>query len=135
MKKLITVSLPAVAAVAIASLSLVQLAAARPDRQMATTVQVKGGEFFFRLSTKTLAKPGKVTFVFKNIGHVSHDLKLCRAPGRAPVNACSGTHTPLIQPGKTVRLVVTFKKKGKYAYLCTVPGHAEAGMKGVLTVR
>jgi uncharacterized cupredoxin-like copper-binding protein len=26
-------------------------------------------------------------------------------------------------------------KKGKYAYLCTVPGHAEAGMKGVYTVR
>ena len=30
---------------------------------------------------------------------------------------------------------VTFKKKGKYPYLCTVPGHAAAGMKGVFTVR
>jgi uncharacterized cupredoxin-like copper-binding protein len=30
--------------------------------------------------------------------------------------------TPLIQPGKTVKLVVTFKKKGKYPFLCTVPG-------------
>jgi uncharacterized cupredoxin-like copper-binding protein len=30
---------------------------------------------------------------------------------------------------------VSFKKKGKYPYLCTVPGHAEAGMKGVFTVR
>jgi uncharacterized cupredoxin-like copper-binding protein len=39
-----------------------------------------------------------------------------------------------IQPGTTAKLVVTFKK-GKYPYLCTVPGHAEAGMKGVLTVR
>ena len=37
--------------------------------------------------------------------------------------------------GKTARLVVTFKKKGKYTYLCTVPGHAAAGMKGVFTVR
>jgi uncharacterized cupredoxin-like copper-binding protein len=25
--------------------------------------------------------------------------------------------TPLIQPGKTVKLVVTFKKKGKYPFL------------------
>ena len=86
-------------------------------------VQVKGGEFFFRLSTKSVAKPGKVTFAFKNVGHVLHDFKI------------NGKQTPLIQPGKTAKLVVTFKKKGKYSYLCTVPGHAEAGMKGVFTVR
>jgi outer membrane protein assembly factor BamB len=88
-----------------------------------TTVQVKGGEFFFRLSTKSLAKPGKVTFVFKNIGHIAHDFKI------------NGKVTPLLSPGQTANLVVTVKKKGKYPYLCTVPGHAQAGMKGVLTVR
>ena len=88
-----------------------------------TTVQVKGGEFFFRLSTKLAAKPGTVIFVFKNIGHVQHDLRI------------AGKQSPLIQPGKTAKLVVTFKKKGKYPYLCTVPGHAEAGMKGTFTVR
>jgi outer membrane protein assembly factor BamB len=87
------------------------------------SVQLKGGEFFFRLSTKSAAKPGKVTFVFKNIGHVQHDFRI------------AGKQTPMLQPGKTAKLVVTFKKKGKYAYLCTVPGHAEAGMKGVFTVR
>ena len=136
MRKLITYSVPALAAVAVAALSCVQLASARVDRPAASkTVQVKGGEFFFRLSTKSLSKPGKVTFVFKNIGHVQHDFKMCRAPGKAPVNACSGTHTPLIRPGKTARLAVTFKKKGKYAFLCTVPGHAQAGMKGLFTVR
>ena len=124
MRKLITHSVPAVAAVAVASLSLVQLASARQDRSMvAKTVQVKGGEFFFRLSTKSAAKPGKVTFVFKNIGHVQHDFRI------------AGKQTPLLQPGKTAKLVVTFKKKGKYSYLCTVPGHAEAGMKGTFTVR
>jgi uncharacterized cupredoxin-like copper-binding protein len=93
-----------------------------PSSSAAGTIQVKGGEFFFRLSTKSAAKPGKVTFVFKNIGHVAHDFKI------------HGKVTPLIQPGTTARLVVTFKK-GKYPYLCTVPGHAEAGMKGVFTVR
>jgi plastocyanin len=83
----------------------------------------QGREFFFRLSTKSAAKPGKVTFVFKNIGHVQHDFRI------------AGKQTPLLQPGKTAKLVVTFKKKGKYSYLCTVPGHAEAGMKGTFTVR
>jgi outer membrane protein assembly factor BamB len=89
----------------------------------ATTIQVNGGEFFFRLSTKSVAKPGTVTFVFKNTGHVLHDFRI------------NGKGTPLIQPGKTAKLVVTFKKKGKYAYLCSVPGHSAAGMKGVFTVR
>jgi len=87
-----------------------------------TAVQVKGGEFFFRLSTKSLAKPGPVTFVFQNIGHVAHDFKI------------NGKQTPLIQPGQTAKLVVSFTKSGTYPYLCTVPGHAEAGMKGVFTV-
>jgi len=113
-------------AIALASLAFVQLASARSDRQAAataTTVQVKGGEFFYRLSTKSIAKPGTVTFAFKNVGQVLHDFKI------------SGKKTPLLQPGTTARLVVTFKKKGRYPYSCTVPGHASAGMKGVFTVR
>jgi uncharacterized cupredoxin-like copper-binding protein len=43
--------------------------------------------------------------------------------------------TPLIRPGKTATPAITFEKKGKYTYLCTVPRHAAAGMKGALTVR
>jgi uncharacterized cupredoxin-like copper-binding protein len=124
--KQLTRSMLVLAAVAIAALAVVQLSAARPERQStanATTIQVSGGEFFFRLRTKSIAKPGKVTFVFKNVGHVQHDFKI------------SGKRTPLIGPGKTARLVVTFRKKGKFPYLCTVPGHAQAGMKGVFTVR
>jgi len=126
MRKHIISSLSALVAVALASLALVQLASARGDRPTAaatTTVQVKGGEFFFRLSTKSIARPGKVTFVFKNVGHLLHDFKI------------NGKKTPLIGPGKTTRLIVTFKKKAKYSYLCTVPGHAAAGMRGTFTVR
>ena len=118
-----------VASVLVAAASLVGWGTSSPARGDAAvaasgpTIQVKGGEFFFRLSTKTVARPGRVTFVFRNVGHVLHDFKI------------NGIRTPLISPGKTARLVVTFKKKGKYAYLCTVPGHAAAGMRGTLTVR
>jgi uncharacterized cupredoxin-like copper-binding protein len=126
MRKLTISSVAALAAVAIAALALVPLATARTDRKAsptATTIQVKGGEFFFKLSAKSIPRPGKVTFVFKNIGHVAHDFKI------------NGKTTPLVKPGKTARLVVTFKMKKKYRYVCTVPGHAAAGMKGVFTVR
>jgi uncharacterized cupredoxin-like copper-binding protein len=117
-------TLLALLATAIVSLTVVQLAPARTLRSSATkTIQVKAGEFFFRLSTKTIARPGKVTFVLKNVGHVKHDFKI------------NNKKTPLTAPGKTAKLVVSFKKKGKYPYLCTVPGHAAAGMKGSVTVR
>jgi uncharacterized cupredoxin-like copper-binding protein len=53
---------------------------------------------------------------------VSHDFKI------------NGKRTPLIGPGKTAKLVVTLEK-GRYPFLCTVPGHAAAGMKGMFTVR
>jgi uncharacterized cupredoxin-like copper-binding protein len=126
MRKLTIGPASIVAAVAIASLALVPLASGRTDRQAsatATTVTVRGGEFFFKLSTKSIASPRKVTFVFKNVGHVAHDFKI------------NGKKTPVIGPGKTARLIVTFKKKGKYTYLCTVDSHASLGMKGTFTVR
>jgi uncharacterized cupredoxin-like copper-binding protein len=126
MTKLTIRSLSLMVAFAIGSLVLVQLASARADRSAAaaaTTIQVRGGEFFFKLSTKSIARPGKVTFVFRNAGHVAHDFKI------------NGRKTPVIGPGKTARLIVTFKKKGKYGYLCTVDSHASLGMKGTFTVR
>jgi uncharacterized cupredoxin-like copper-binding protein len=87
-----------------------------------TTITVAASEFKFKLS-KTSAPKGKVTFVVSNKGKAPHDFKI------------NGKKTPLIQPGKTTKLVVTFTKKSKYGYLCTVPGHAQAGMKGTFTVR
>jgi uncharacterized cupredoxin-like copper-binding protein len=118
-----------VASLLVTSAALVGWGRSSPARgdalavETGSTIQVRGGEFFFRLSSKSVAKPGKVTFVFRNVGHVAHDFKI------------NGRKTPLIQPGKTARLVATFKKKAKYTYLCTVPGHAAAGMKGAFTVR
>jgi uncharacterized cupredoxin-like copper-binding protein len=77
-------------------------------------------EFHFAFSTRA-AHPGAVTFRLVNKGKLAHDLKI------------AGKTSAKVQPGKTGVLVVTLKK-GKYTYLCTVPGHAAAGMKGVLTV-
>jgi uncharacterized cupredoxin-like copper-binding protein len=114
-------------AVAVALLSLLAVARAgtsEPTRAGATpTVRVTTGEMFFRLSRKTLPKPGRVTFVVKNSGHALHDFRI------------NGKKTPLIRPGSTARLTVTLRPKGRYPFVCTVPGHEAAGMKGVFTVR
>jgi uncharacterized cupredoxin-like copper-binding protein len=112
--------------VAVGAVGFVSLASADPGPRghaSAATDQVKGREFRFTLATKTAAKPGTVTFSFTNTGTVAHDFSI------------DGKTTPLVQPGDTAKLVVRFKKAGKFSYLCTVPGHAAAGMKGVFTVR
>jgi len=120
MKKLI------VAAVSIAALIPTAAASARTDspaRAAKTTISVSGKEFSFHLSETSIPKPETVTFRFHNVGTMAHDF------------AIGGKKTPLINRGKTATLAVTFHKKGRFNYLCTVPGHAEAGMKGVFTVR
>jgi uncharacterized cupredoxin-like copper-binding protein len=100
---------------AVAVLALSPLAVARTH---STTVTVAASEFKFKLS-KSSAKAGKVTFKVTNKGRVAHDFKI------------AGKKTPLIKPGKSATLKVTLKKKGQFKYICTVAGHARAGMGGV----
>jgi uncharacterized cupredoxin-like copper-binding protein len=93
--------------------------------QTATRVTVAAGspsEFRFKLSKLTVPT-GVVTFVVRNTGHVPHDFKI------------AGRRTKLLQPGKSQTLKVTLEKPGPYKFLCTVTGHAAAGMKGTLRVR
>ena len=40
----------------------------------------------------------------------------------------------MLSHGQSATLRVTFLRKGNYAYTCTVPGHAAAGMKGVFKI-
>lgn len=86
-----------------------------------TSISVVAVEFRFRLS-KQITHPGTVVFRVVNHGKLAHDFKI------------AGRKTPIIKPGKSAVLRVVFRKAGRYPYLCTVPGHAAAGMKGVLRV-
>ncbi|HEY5098521.1 MAG TPA: plastocyanin/azurin family copper-binding protein [Gaiellaceae bacterium] len=112
-----------VAACVLGGIVSVESAGAATQQQSATTaITVKAGEFFFKLSKASIAKPATVVFTVKNVGHLAHDFKV------------DGKQTALIQPGKTAKLKVVFKKAGHFRYLCTVPGHAAQGMQGKFTV-
>ena len=103
--------------VAAAAALLVLPATAKTNK---TTVTVKAtNSLKFILSTKTV-KAGAVTFKVTNTGSIPHDFKI------------AGKKTPLIAGGKSAVLAVVLKKGKKYPYLCTVPGHAAAGMKGTI---
>jgi uncharacterized cupredoxin-like copper-binding protein len=94
------------------------LLSAGPD---AVTVAVTMADFKFKLSRTTVPR-GVVTFRVINRGDTPHDFKI------------AGKKTPIYAPGKGGTLRVTFRKAGRYPYICAVPGHTTLGMKGVLRV-
>ena len=105
-------------AVAVSALGARSTASATPQK-----VTVGMSEFKFAITPKTVKKSVPVTFALTNKGTVTHNLKI------------GGKKSADLAPGKKATLTVTFKKPGRYAYLCTLPGHAAAGMKGVLVVK
>jgi uncharacterized cupredoxin-like copper-binding protein len=96
--------------------------AAKRHAAAAAKVTVTATEFKFKLSRRSVAAPGKVAFRVVNRGKIAHDFKI------------AGKKTKLLKPGKSQTITVTLRKKGRYGYLCTVPGHARLGMKGTFTV-
>lgn len=86
-----------------------------------TKVTVTATEFKFKLS-RTNVPTGTVIFTVVNNGKIAHDFKI------------AGKKTPTLSPGKSFKLTVSFTRSGNFAYLCTLLGHAKAGMKGTLQV-
>jgi plastocyanin len=76
--------------------------------------------------TELTSKPGKVTIDFTNPAVLEHDVAI-EKDGKEI--AASET----ISKGETS--VSADLAPGTYTFLCTVPGHAEAGMQGTLTVK
>jgi uncharacterized cupredoxin-like copper-binding protein len=85
-----------------------------------------GGELAYT-TTKATAKAGKVTVDFNNPQALTHDVQIEDAQGED----VGGTE--LIASGEDSATVDL--KPGKYHFFCSVPGHREAGMEGVLTVK
>lgn len=78
--------------------------------------------------TTTLeSKPGKVTIDLDNPSTIPHNI------------AIESTDGDILDESETVSASTTSSSAslspGTYTFLCTVPGHAEAGMQGTLTVK
>ena len=86
-------------------------------------ITVSASEFKFVLSKRSVPVGSTVIFTVINKGKISHDFRILG-------NSISA-RTRLLKPGQRATLRATFIKKGKYNYVCTVPGHAKLGMKGV----
>jgi uncharacterized cupredoxin-like copper-binding protein len=102
-------------------------AAAASSSAHVTTLKLSadpGGALRFTKSRLT-AKAGKIKLVLANPSSsgMPHGIAI-QGHGSGKV----------VQPGGTSTLTTTLKR-GTYTFICPVPGHAAAGMKGTLTVK
>jgi uncharacterized cupredoxin-like copper-binding protein len=107
----------------LAALAVLAVAVAAPAAPAPQRVAVGMTEFKFTLAPKTVKKKVPVVFTVTNRGGIAHDFRV------------GGKKTPVVAAGGKRTLRVTFAKAGRYPYVCTLPSHAAAGMKGVLVVK
>jgi plastocyanin len=98
-----------------------------------TTLKISAGPSSrLAFSRKTLsARAGRITILMKNTSGLRHNIALRRGTTSKSRIIVKGA---VVRKGGTSRVTATLTK-GKYRYVCTVPGHEAAGMWGILTVR
>jgi len=116
------------------ALAAVPVSQARPARAAATVAVTAGKPSEFRFTLPKTVAHGTVTFKVTNKGALGHDFSICAKPTTKTANTCASKGTAVISPAGSATLKFTFLKAGTYEYICKVPGHAAAGMKGLLKV-
>ena len=100
---------------------------AKPVKGPGGTLALAANPTQLLFDKKTLtSKPGKVTIDFNNPSAISHDVAIEQNGRQIAVSS-------LVAQGKAT--VSADLAPGTYTFLCTVPGHAQAGMQGTLTVK
>ncbi len=104
------------------AISFVVTAAGTATAAQTTNVSVSMFEMGFKLSETTVPR-GTVVFDVRNDGKLPHDFRI------------RGQGTTVFGPGERETLTVRFPEPGTFTFVCTVEGHAGAGMVGKLIVR
>ena len=98
--------------------------------QAASEVKVVATDLKFGAPT-IQAKVGQpIKIVLENTGAIEHDI----AFPTIKADKSGASLKAVAKPGQTATLEFTPTAKGSYEYICTIPGHKEAGMKGKINV-
>lgn len=98
----------------------------------------------FTPSSITVRQGETVTLAVRNDGKIRHELVLGTAADLAHHAELMRKHPGMehdepymahVEPGATQHLTWRFSRDGTFEFACLVPGHYEAGMKGVVTVQ
>jgi uncharacterized cupredoxin-like copper-binding protein len=107
-----------------ASVAIPAPAPAAGVQQVTVTV---GSAMQFAPSSLVVRVGQPVELTLRNGGGIPHDFTLTEGTSR-PVKIEA-------QSGQTARGTFTIDTPGTYAFVCSVPGHAAAGMRGTITAQ
>ena len=90
---------------------------------VAGAIEVTAIDLGFTPKARTVDAAGRYTVTLKNTGQIPHDLTFP-----------DGKTTGLVDPGKSASVAVDVPAAG-LSFICSVPGHAAAGMQGTIAVK
>jgi uncharacterized cupredoxin-like copper-binding protein len=105
-------------------------------------VQVEMTEFQFRPRVILVEAGRTVRLAFANKGRLAHQFETdylralpVRVMDESIVAETSGSAFVRLEPGAAASIDFRPHRRGRFAFACTIEGHAEAGMRGILDVR
>lgn len=105
-------------------------------------VRVEMAEFAFHPAAIALTAGRPVRLVFANRGRLAHQFQadyLRALPARvwddATLAEVPGLTFVRVEPAGTASIEFYPRRRGRFAFACTIEGHSEAGMRGVLEVK
>lgn len=99
-------------------------------------IEIVASEFAFHPASIQLVAGQKVTLTIVNEGAIPHDFQIQALEAEDIQGGRSGdqVYTPTIDPGQRLSITFVPQASGSYTFVCTVPGHEEAGMTGEAVV-
>ncbi len=135
-----------VLAIATALASLLAACAGASGGTPEGALTVAASQLRFTPETVEVVAGQPVTLVLTNSDSLEHDFSVMEIPLEGEAEAHGAEHDmsgmaeePALhvaaQGGQSGALEFTPTQPGRYEFICTVPGHKEAGMRGTLVVR
>ena len=115
----------------------------KPFRTIEMTVKEGSGTMAFEPAKVVVTQGEQVKFVIKNAGELDHEFMLetfeanakhAIAMQKNPEMEHDDPNGKRVVSKKEAEIVWKFSKLGTFEYACLIPGHYEAGMKGVVEV-
>jgi hypothetical protein len=82
-----------------------------------------------------IVKPGRMKFVVRNTGRLTHNLVIEVPPKNADGKPVLVDRTATMQPGQTADPIKVTLQPGEYRLVCTIANHDDLGQFGTLEVQ
>ncbi len=116
----------------------------KPARTVTVIMTDRDGEMKFEPNRVDVKKGEQIRFVLENKGEVKHEFILASGQDnkkhaelmrKFPHMEHDEPNSKSLEPGQKTEILWRFTKSGTFEFACLIPGHYEAGMHGIATVK